>query len=102
MFDYSELRQTHGKKVNQTIDSPITIFDFWQLSDGVLALVVILVFGVILFSWMPMVLLLVAILGLMPFLRSVYPKGIFLHWPYRYLNITLPGLLNPKGERTYL
>ncbi len=101
MHDYGPLRKSHGVKVSQTIDSPITIFDFWELSDGFAALVIILVFGVIFYSWGTMCALLLLVLGAGPLIRQRNEKGIFLHWPYRWLGVSLPGLINPKGRRIY-
>lgn len=101
MHNYDELRRDHYRYISQTIDSPITIFDFWHLTDGFVALSIILVFGLIFYQWVPMILLLLVSLIFLPMIRSKYPKGIFFHWPYKNLGITLPGLINPKGKRKF-
>ncbi len=101
MHDYAALKNSHGSHVSQTIDTPILIFDYFELGDGFAALAVILVFGVIFYSWAPMCLLLCLVLGILPVVRRRNEKGILLHWPYRWLNVSLPGLINPRGRRTY-
>lgn len=101
MYDYSELKRERGTRVSQTIDSPILIFDFWELSDAFVALFVVLIFGVLLYSWELMFLLLALCLGVVPVIKSRHNRGIFFHWPYRHLGMTLPGIINPKGRRKY-
>jgi hypothetical protein len=105
MYDYGTLKRDHGTRVSQTIDSPITIFDFWELSEAFAGLVVVLIFGVIFYSWGLMTLLLALVLGAGPVIRSRNHRGIFLHWPYRYWRIQLPGLVNPRcapsGKKKY-
>lgn len=101
MHDYTEIRRRHGTKVSQTIDSPIMIFDYFELADAFFALGVILVFGVVLYSWETMLFLLMLVLGLAPVIRRRNNKGIFLHWPYRKFGVALPGLVNPGKGRRY-
>lgn len=101
MYEYSGLRRDHGTRVSQTIDSPIMIFDYFELTDAFAALAVILVFGVLLYSWGTMTLLLGLVLGLGPMVRKRNNKGIFLHWPYRRFGVALPGLVNPGEDRRY-
>jgi hypothetical protein len=101
MHSYAKLRKHHGNRVSQTIDAPITIFDYWQLADAFAALVIVLVFGVIFYEWATMLLLLAFVLILLPAIRRRSEKGIFLHWPYRHLGMSLPGLINPERQRTY-
>ena len=101
MYDYAGIKREHGRRVSQTVDSPITIFDYFELSDAFAALAVILVFGVALYSWGLMTLLLVLVLGVGPVIRRRNPKGIFLHWPYRTIGVSLPGFVNPGSDRRY-
>jgi hypothetical protein len=101
MHDYAGLRDSRGSLVSQTIDSPVTIFDYFELGDAFVALVVILLFGVIFYSWGTMCVLLAVLLGVVPPLRLKYPRGILLHWPHRHLGVSLPGLFNPRGSRVY-
>lgn len=101
MLDYGEIRRIHGRRVSQTVDSPITIFDYFELSDAFAALAVVLVFGVLLYSWGIMALLLILVLGIGPVIRRRNNKGIFLHWPYRHLGVSLPGFVNPGQNSRY-
>lgn len=101
MHDYAGIKREHGRRVSQTVDSPITIFDYFELADAFAALAVILVFGVALYSWGVMTLLLVLVLGVGPVIRRRNPKGIFLHWPYRTFGVSLPGFVNPGKSRRY-
>lgn len=101
MYDYSSLKRQHGVRVSQTIDSPIMIFDYFELSEAFAALAVIMIFGVIIYSWEIMMLLLLLVLGVGPFIRRRNNKGIFLHWPYRKLGVSLPGFINPGESRRY-
>ena len=101
MYEYSPLKRDHGNKVSQTIDAPITIFDFWELSEAFSALLVILVCGVFFYCWGFMAFLLVVVLWIGPMIRRRNHRGIFFHWPYRHLWVSLPGLINPKGPRRY-
>ena len=101
MYDYGPLKTLHGVQVSQTIDSPIMIFDFWELADGFAALAIVLIFGVLFYSWGLMMLLLVLVLGAGPVIRRGNKPGIFFHWPYRHLWVELPGLINPRGKRKF-
>lgn len=95
------LKAKHASLVSQTIDSPIMVFDFWELSDVFIALFIILIFGVLFYSWGTMFFLLLLCLGAGPAIKKKYPKGIFFHWPYARLRMHLPGLVNPKGRRQF-
>lgn len=95
------LKARHSSVVSQTIDSPIMVFDFWELSDVFLALFIILIFGVLFYSWGTMFTLLALCLGFGPVIKRKYPKGIFFHWPHTNLRMELPGILNPKGTRKF-
>lgn len=101
MHDYSEIKDKLGKRVSQTIDSPITVFEFWELGDVFIALFIVLIFGVIFYSWWTMFILLVFFLGIGPIIKRRNNRGIFLHWPYQKLNMSLPALINPKGRRKF-
>jgi hypothetical protein len=101
MHSYRTLKEVHGSAVSQTIDSPITIFDFWQLSEAFAALLVMLVFGVVFYSWGIMALLLALVLIVGPLIRQKNERGIFLHWPYRYLRVSLPGIINPNRRHKF-
>lgn len=101
MHDYAALRRERGTMVSQTIDTPILIFDYFELGDAFAALAVILVFGVIFYSWGTMCALLFVVLGILPPVRRKNEKGILLHWPYRWLGVSLPGLVNSRGRRVY-
>lgn len=98
MHHYDKLKRDHGTAVSQTIDAPIMIFDFWELTDALMALLVVLVFGVIFYTWDIMFILLALVLVVGPTIKRKNNKGIYLHYPYRKLKITLPGLINPKGD----
>lgn len=96
------LKARHASLVSQTIDSPIMVFDFWELQDVFIALFIILIFGVLFYSWGTMFTLLSVCLGAGPVIKRKYPKGIFFHWPYARLRMDLPGVINPRGrERLY-
>jgi hypothetical protein len=101
MHDYLRLKREAGNRVSQTIDSPIMIFDYFELQDGFAALAIILVFGVMFYAWGMMTVLLLLVLGAAPVIRRRNNKGIFLHWPYRQFGVSLPGLVNPGNARRY-
>ena len=101
MYDYSALRREHGVRVSQTIDSPIVIFDYFELGEAFAALAVIMVFGVIIYSWEVMTIMLLLVLGVGPMIRRKNNKGIFFHWPYRKFGISLPGFINPGESKRY-
>lgn len=101
MYDYESLRYSHGKKVPQTVDQPILVFDYFELSDVFIALFIILVFGVIFFSWWTMTALLLFFLGFGPYIKKRNERGIFLHWPYKNFNMSLPGLINPGKNQKF-
>jgi hypothetical protein len=98
MRKYEYLKAKHSSPVSQTIDSPIMVFDFWELSDVFIALFIILIFGVLFYSWGIMFTLLVLCLGAGPVIKKKHPKGIFFHWPYAKFWMDLPGLVNPRGR----
>lgn len=92
------LKLKHASSVSQTIDAPIRVLEFWELGDVFAALFIILVFGVLFYSWGTMFILLLFCLGAGPWIKRRHPKGIFFHWPYKKLRMALPGLVNPKGH----
>ena len=96
------LKTKFASIVSQTIDSPIMVFDVWEMSDVFIGLFIILIFGVLFYSWGTMFGLLFLCLVAGPAIKKRHPKGIFLHWPYARLHMSLPGLVNPRGtERHY-
>lgn len=101
MYSYEPIKKHHGTRVSQTIDSPIMVFDFWELGDAFAALFIILIFGVLFYTWGLMLFLLVLTLGAGPIIKRRNNPGIFFHWPYRHLHVQLPGTLNPKGRRKF-
>lgn len=101
MHSYEGLRRSHGSRVSQTIDAPIMVLDLWTLGDAFSAIGVILVFGVVFYNWVVMLALLVLILGLAPLIRRRSDPGVFLHFPYRVWRMSLPGIINPRGRRTF-
>jgi len=101
MHDYAKLRAEFGSRVSQTIDSPITILEFWELGDAFGALLTVLVLGVVFYAWGAMFLVLGLQLCVWPILRRRFPAGILLHYPYRQFHVSLPGLINPCGRRRF-
>ena len=87
--------------MSQVIDSPILVFDYFELGEVFAALFSILIFGIVFYSWGLMFLSLVAILGVVPQIRRRNKKGILFHWPYYKLGMSLPGLINPQGPQKY-
>jgi hypothetical protein len=82
--------------VNQTLDAPILIFEYWELSEAFVALGLILFFGVLFYEWLLLcTLLLITLIGL-PYVRRNFNRGMEFHYPYRKLGMSLPGLVNPK------
>ena len=101
MHNYESMREKYGTRVSQTIDSPIMVFDYFELTEVFVALLVILILGVVFNSWGAMIFFLVLNLGFGPVIRRRNKKGVFLHWPYRHLKMSLPGVINPKGDKKY-
>lgn len=101
MSKLKELRRLHGRSVAQSLDEPITVFDYWHLHDAFTVLGITLVFGVILYQWSLTFFLLLVVTGIVPAIRKKNPRGIFLHWPYRYFGVNLPGIINPGFKRTF-
>jgi hypothetical protein len=101
MYDYESLKISHGKRVPQTVDTPILVFDIFELSDVFVALLIVLIFGVIFFSWWTMFFLLALFLGAGPIVKRNNERGIFFHYPYKRFHMSLPGLFNPKGIKRY-
>ena len=97
MHDYGKLKREHGTRVSQTIDSPIMILDFWELSEAFVALFVVLIFGVVFYSWALILVVLIA----RPVVRGRNNRGIFFHWPYGRAGLELPGIINPKRRRKF-
>jgi hypothetical protein len=77
MYSYEEIKRQHGRKVSQTIDSPITVFQFWELTDVFIGLFIILIFGVIFYSWWTMFILLGLFLGAGPYIKREKQQRYF-------------------------
>ena len=96
MHDYTEMRRKQGYLVNQTLDSPILVFEFWELSEVFVALGLILIFGVLFYEWVLLCVLLILTLVGLPYVRRNFNRGMEFHSLYRRLGMNLPGLVNPK------
>ena len=101
MVNYKQLARTHGTQISQTLDSPIMFLDVWELSDVLMALGSILVFGIVFYSWGLMVLALIWCLFIGPKIKAKNNRGVLMHFPYRHLGMGLPGLMNPGKGRLY-
>ena len=101
MHNYEKMKEKYGTKISQTIDSPIMVFDYFELSEVFMALFVILIFGVVFYSWGIMLFFLALTLGLGPVIRRKNKKGVYFHKPYRLLKMSLPALINPKGKNKF-
>lgn len=101
MHDYSRIRKEFGRRVSQTIDSPIMIVDVWELSEAFAAVFVVLSLGVIAYAWGAMSVALLLVLVAVPIIKKNNNRGVFQHWPYRYMRMALPGLINPRGRRKF-
>jgi phage baseplate assembly protein W len=47
MYSYESMRKKYGTKVSQTIDSPIMVFDYFEIVELFAALLILLIFGVV-------------------------------------------------------
>ena len=101
MHDYSQVKKDYGRKVSQTTDSPIMIFDFLELGDAFAAIGGVLIFGVLFYSLPLLLLSLVTSLVAVPIVKKHNHRGIFFHWSYRHLSMTLPGIVNPGKNQRY-
>ena len=101
MYSYENLKETYGNRVSQTVDSPILVMDYFELSDIFIAVAIVMFFGVIMYQWLAMFALLFVALGVLPIVKNRHPKGILLHWPYRKFGMSLPGLLNPGSNKKF-
>lgn len=101
MVEYKSIARTHGVSISQTLDSPIRFMDMWELSDVMMALGSILVFGVIFYSWWTMLLALLWCLVIAPKIKDTHNRGILLHYPYRRFGMKLIGLVNPGNGKVY-
>lgn len=100
MYDYSILKRNLGRAVGQTLDSPITLFDYWELSELFVALFLILIFGVLFYEWFLLCLLLALTMIGLPWVRRNFNKGMIFHFPYMRFGMRLPGLVNPGSQRS--
>ena len=96
MFDYTEVKRTHGRKVSQTLDEPIMIFEIWELTEAFFAMFVILILGVLFNQWLLTAFTVGLLLVLFPWVRANFNKGMVFHFPYAKFGMTLPELPTPK------
>ena len=101
MHSYEGMRAKYSKRVSQTLDNPIMVFDYFELSDVMLSLVLVMFFGIVIYSFPLMLASLVVSLGIVPIVKRRFPKGIFFHLPYFKFGMSLPGILNPGKNRDY-
>lgn len=101
MVEYKSLARTHGIKISQTLDAPIKFLDIWDLSDVMMALGSILVFGIIFYSWWIMLLALIWCLIVAPKIKEKNNRGILLHYPYRKFGMKLIGIVNPGSRKRH-
>ncbi len=101
MHDYREIQKEYSIAVSRTVDEPIMILDTWELSDAFLSLGNMLFFGIVIDSIFLLFLSLCISLVLVPLVKKKCRKGVFLHTPYKYLGMTLPGLAQPGTGKNY-
>ncbi len=101
MHSYDSMKQKYSVRVCQTIDTPIMVFDYFELGEVFAALMAMMIFGIIINSWGLMFGSIGIILGAGPMIRRRNNKGVFFHWPYRHLRMTLPGMVNPGVDKKY-
>ncbi|NRA46114.1 MAG: hypothetical protein HRU09_14270 [Oligoflexales bacterium] len=101
MHNYEEMRKKYSRKVCQTVDTPIMVFDIFMLGEIFVALGSLTIFGIIIYSWQLMFLSLFITLGVIPAIRRRNNRGIFLHYPYKRFGMNLPGIVNPRGNKIY-
>jgi hypothetical protein len=101
MHNYDSMRQKYSTKVSQTVDKPITVFDYFELGEVFAGLAALLVFGIIIYSWQLMLLSMILTLGIGPYVRRRNKKGIYFHYPYKKIGMNLPGLINPGENKKY-
>lgn len=101
MLSYDNLKTRSAKKVSKTLDVPIMVFDYFELSEMMIAMACILIFQLLIGSIFLNFISLIIVLGVVPVIRRSNEKGVFLHWPYRKFNMSLPGLINPRGNKRY-
>lgn len=101
MHSYQEMKSKHSRQVSKTLDEPIMFLDKWDLQDMSLCLGVILVFGVFLFNWSAMFILLIVSLTWIPKIKKENNKGVFMHWAYKNLKLNLIGFINPKQRKRF-
>lgn len=101
MYSYKDMKTNYASRVSRTIDAPILVLEYWEFSDALLALIIILVFGVVFYSWGLMFFLLFICLVIGPIIKKKNKPGIYFHFPYRYFGISLPGMINPMGRNKY-
>lgn len=99
MRDYTEMKRRLGRAVNQTLDSPVMVLEFWELSEVFVALGLILILGAVFYQWLLLCVLLVLALAGLPYIRRNFNRGMIFHWPYSRAGIRLPGLANPGHNR---
>ncbi|MFK7824482.1 MAG: hypothetical protein AB8G05_10005 [Oligoflexales bacterium] len=101
MHNYDSMRQKYSTKVSQTVDKPITVFDYFELGEVFAALAALLLFGIVINSWQLMLLSMIFTLGVGPYVRRRNKKGIYFHYPYKNFGMNLPGIINPGGKKKY-
>lgn len=99
MVDYTEIKRRLGRPVNQTLDAPVMVLEFWELSEIFVALGLILVFGALFYQWALLCFLLVVTLVGLPYVRRNFNPGMAFHYPYSRFAMQLPGLMNPSVNR---
>lgn len=98
---YYQLRVAHGRAIAQTLDSPVLVMDYWELTDVYATLIVVIVGGLIMAQWLLTLIMLVTVLGVVPSVRKNNEKGFLYHWPYKQLGIELRGITNPQRRSAY-
>ena len=101
MYDYSEFKIKHGTPVSQTVDEPIIFLNFWEIGDLCLGMIIILIFGTLFYAWWTMITLLIVAVVIVPIVKRNHNRGVFQHWFYKNLGLSLPSLMNPKGRRKF-
>lgn len=95
MYRLNRNRKSHGEPVCTTLSNPIMILEYLELREALVGIGLIFYFGIIFTNPLILTILIIGLWGVWPTVRSKFERGIIMQKLYRFLGLSIKGLLRP-------
>ncbi len=101
MYRLDANRRSFQKEVCTTLSNPIKVLDYLELKEALIGIGLIFYFGIIFTQPLLLTCLLGLLWGVWPNIRSKYERGVIVQKLYRWLGVSMKGILKPSSSGRY-